>query len=59
MKARAVPGLDGTRLIALSGYAQPEDVRRAVEAGASGTWRTSPVMTTCVVPDGRSSRTMT
>jgi CheY-like chemotaxis protein len=26
-------GLSGTRLIAVSGYAQPEDVSRALEAG--------------------------
>ncbi len=27
------PGADGTQLIAVSGYAQPEDVKRAMEAG--------------------------
>jgi CheY-like chemotaxis protein len=32
---RAVPG-DHLRLIAVSGYAQPEDVRRALEAGFDG-----------------------
>jgi CheY-like chemotaxis protein len=26
-------GLNGARLIAISGYAQPEDVRRAIDAG--------------------------
>jgi CheY-like chemotaxis protein len=30
---RADPALSGTRLIALSGYAQPEDRERALQAG--------------------------
>ena len=29
-------GKSGTRLIALTGYAQPEDVKRATEAGFDG-----------------------
>jgi CheY-like chemotaxis protein len=32
-KMRADPGLSATRLIALSGYALPEDVDRATAAG--------------------------
>jgi PAS domain S-box-containing protein len=32
-RLRADPALDGTRLVAVTGYAQPDDLRRAEEAG--------------------------
>jgi CheY-like chemotaxis protein len=32
-RVRRYPGLDRTRLIALTGYGQPEDVRHALDAG--------------------------
>ena len=36
MRLRSNPNLRSTRLVAVSGYAQPEDVQRATEAGFIG-----------------------